>query len=82
MPTNDLHRTCGCREHGRQLDPDWGRAGALLKGEITGWRREEHGEGTKVMRRSDGRRGVSTMKAERHNYSHCIKARWDDDGSV
>eukprot|EP01045_Picozoa_sp_COSAG04_P003420 COSAG04_NODE_139_length_23663_cov_6.466893_5_plen_161_part_00 len=34
MPTNDLHRACGCWEevNGRRKyhDPDWGRAGALL----------------------------------------------------
>ena len=34
MPTNDLHRACGCVEKvgGRykEHDPDWGRAGALL----------------------------------------------------
>ena len=30
MPTNDLHRACGCIEGGRRLDPAWGRAGALL----------------------------------------------------
>ena len=26
MPTNDLHRACGCHPH----KPEWGRAGALL----------------------------------------------------
>ena len=30
MPANDLHRACGCYEGGRPLQPDWGRAGALL----------------------------------------------------
>ena len=34
MPTNDLHRACGCREdmgsHYKDHDPDWVRAGALL----------------------------------------------------
>ena len=35
MPTNDLHRACGCEEYGKGLpgnrhSPDWGRAGALL----------------------------------------------------
>ena len=34
MPTNDLHRACGCYEgsypDGKKHDPDWGRAGALL----------------------------------------------------
>ena len=36
MPTNDLHRACGCVEGSnvegnyKKHDPDWGRAGALL----------------------------------------------------
>ena len=33
MPTNDLHRACGCYEGSpvfKDHDPDWGRAGALL----------------------------------------------------
>ena len=34
MPTNDLHRACGCTERvdgeWKKHDPDWGRAGALL----------------------------------------------------
>ena len=34
MPTNDLHRACGCWEgrypNIKEHDPDWGRAGALL----------------------------------------------------
>ena len=33
MPTNDLHRACGCYEGSpvyKNHDPDWGRAGALL----------------------------------------------------
>ena len=35
MPTNDLHRACGCNKPGARsaddrYDPDWGRAGALL----------------------------------------------------
>ena len=34
MPTNDLHRACGCTEgpswNQRKHVPDWGRAGALL----------------------------------------------------
>ena len=30
MPTNDLHRACGCSKDGYQQEPDWGRAGALL----------------------------------------------------
>ena len=36
MPINDLHRACGCEEYNpygpnKQHDPDWGRAGALLR---------------------------------------------------
>ena len=32
MPTNDLHRACGCAKSSSwgHYDPDWGRAGALL----------------------------------------------------
>ena len=32
MPDNALHRACGCWEQrkGKQRDPNWGRAGALL----------------------------------------------------
>ena len=32
MPTNDLHRACGCGDFwvDDKYKPDWGRAGALL----------------------------------------------------
>ena len=42
------------------------------------WDDSEHGEGTEVVRKGDGRRGVSTRAADSDGD---IKIRFDDDGS-
>eukprot|EP01045_Picozoa_sp_COSAG04_P040337 COSAG04_NODE_11738_length_691_cov_2.081081_1_plen_167_part_10 len=43
------------------------------------WDPSKHGKGTKVMRKSDGRRGVSTMDCDSDGE---IKIKFDDDGSL
>ena len=63
MPTNDLHRACGCRERlglgdYKDHDPDWVRAGALL------------GLGEGADPHPDAKRLCAEKIEERHNPDH------------
>ena len=55
-----------------------GDSGRLRREDLIEWDAEKHGEGTEVILKRDGRRGVSTMSA----LFGGIQVRFDDDGSV
>ena len=66
MPTNDLHRACGCYEEGnyKMHDPDWGRAGALLG---LGEGADPHPDAKRLCAERDGNDWLPLHVALEHN---------------